>query len=198
MDELMDLDLDAPSVSATGNMKTSQRVFAASHACVCNPLKRPHYPANWIPENCAFTSQHNDPDLAQTNGADPSFGLGRLNSGLLVVNPSPTIYEQIIECMESRGTEFLFPDQDLLAELYQGRWVALPYIYNALKTLRSPGIHDAIWRDNQVKNVHFILSPKPWDEIGADGEWTGKQEIHKWWIDMNRSRVESEGVQGIH
>jgi hypothetical protein len=22
-------------------------VFAASHACVCNPLKKPHYPKDW-------------------------------------------------------------------------------------------------------------------------------------------------------
>lgn len=198
MDELMDLDLDPPSVSATGDAKTSQRVFAASHACVCNPLKRTHYPADWVPENCAFTSQHRDPDDAQVNGADPAFGLGKLNSGLLVLNPSAVLYGQIIECMESRGTEFLFPDQDLLAELYRGRWVALPYVYNALKTLCSSGVHDTIWRDDQVKNVHYILSPKPWDEIGQNGEWTGKHETHKWWIDLNQKRIISEKEQGIH
>ncbi|KAL9604010.1 MAG: hypothetical protein Q9219_000772, partial [cf. Caloplaca sp. 3 TL-2023] len=39
MDELMDLELDSPAMQGTGN-----RVFAASHACVCNPLKKPHYP----------------------------------------------------------------------------------------------------------------------------------------------------------
>ena len=37
MDELMDIPLDIE-----GN-----RVFAASHACVCNPTKKPHYPADW-------------------------------------------------------------------------------------------------------------------------------------------------------
>jgi len=42
MDELMDLELDPP-----GNDGTGQKVFAASHACVCNPLKRSHYPKNW-------------------------------------------------------------------------------------------------------------------------------------------------------
>lgn len=42
MDELMDLELDPPSMAGKGN-----RVFAASHACVCNPLKKPHYPKNW-------------------------------------------------------------------------------------------------------------------------------------------------------
>jgi alpha-N-acetylglucosamine transferase len=42
MDELMDLQLDAPSMGGKGD-----RVFAASHACVCNPLKKPHYPKDW-------------------------------------------------------------------------------------------------------------------------------------------------------
>jgi alpha-N-acetylglucosamine transferase len=42
MDELMELELDPPSLQGKGD-----RVFAASHACVCNPLKKPHYPKNW-------------------------------------------------------------------------------------------------------------------------------------------------------
>jgi alpha-N-acetylglucosamine transferase len=42
MDELMTLDLDPPSADGNG-----QRVFGASHACACNPMKKPHYPANW-------------------------------------------------------------------------------------------------------------------------------------------------------
>ena len=42
MDELMDLELDPPSLKGSGS-----RVFAASHACVCNPLKKPHYPEDW-------------------------------------------------------------------------------------------------------------------------------------------------------
>lgn len=43
MDELMDLELDPPSMAGKGN-----RVFAASHACVCNPLRKPHYPKEWF------------------------------------------------------------------------------------------------------------------------------------------------------
>lgn len=42
MDELMDLDLDAPSVAGKG-----EKVFAAGHACVCNPLGKGHYPKDW-------------------------------------------------------------------------------------------------------------------------------------------------------
>ena len=42
MDELMNVDLDPADRDGSGS-----RVFAASHACVCNPLKKPHYPKNW-------------------------------------------------------------------------------------------------------------------------------------------------------
>jgi alpha-N-acetylglucosamine transferase len=43
MDELMELELDPPSAAGKG-----KRVFAASHACVCNPLGKPHYPKDWF------------------------------------------------------------------------------------------------------------------------------------------------------
>ena len=42
MDELMEMELDPPSMAGKG-----KRVFAAGHACVCNPLKKPHYPNDW-------------------------------------------------------------------------------------------------------------------------------------------------------
>ena len=42
MDELMALELDPASSEGKGH-----RVFAGSHACVCNPLKKPHYPKEW-------------------------------------------------------------------------------------------------------------------------------------------------------
>ena len=42
MDELMEMQLDPPDSEGSGD-----RVFAASHACVCNPLKKPHYPKEW-------------------------------------------------------------------------------------------------------------------------------------------------------
>jgi len=42
MDELMEMELDGPEMEGKGN-----KVFAAGHACVCNPLKKPHYPKDW-------------------------------------------------------------------------------------------------------------------------------------------------------
>jgi len=55
---------------------------------------------------------------------------------------------------------FQFPDQDLFAEFFKGRWMPLPYIYNALKTLRV--IHKDLWSDDDVKCIHYILTDKPW------------------------------------
>ncbi|VUC34670.1 unnamed protein product, partial [Clonostachys rosea] len=161
-------------------------------------LKKKHYPADWVPEHCAFTSQHTTPDEAQTVGADPAVGpLGFMNGGLQVVNPSEVLYAQILAHMEAGAVDMDFADQSLLSDLYRGRWVPLPYTYNALKTLRWKGVHDAIWRDDEVKNIHYILSPKPWDEVDENGEWTGTEESHRWWVDSNRERRAAEKEKGI-
>ncbi|KAK3178696.1 hypothetical protein OEA41_000833 [Lepraria neglecta] len=188
MDELMDIELDPADSDGSGN-----RVFAASHACVCNPLKKPHYPNNWVPENCAFTSQHGNPETAQKEGAPASGGLGMPNGGLQVVNPSKALYNLILERMttDTAVESYEFADQSLLGDLFYGRWVAVPYTYNALKTLRA--IHAPIWRDNEVKNIHYILSPKPWDE--KPGEES--EETHKWWTNANLERLAEEKKAGI-
>lgn len=147
-----------------------------------------------MPENCGFTSQHDTPNEAQLTGASPAFGLGMPNGGLQVVNPSNDIYQLILEQLSKPETmQYDFADQSLLGDVFFGRWVALPYTYNALKTLRWKGVHHQIWRDDQVKNVHYILSPKPWDEKA--GEAT--EESHKWWWASNQARLDDEKARGI-
>ncbi|KAF2643951.1 glycosyl transferase family protein [Massarina eburnea CBS 473.64] len=189
MDELMEMELDAPELGGKGD-----KVFAASHACVCNPLKKPHYPKDWVPENCAFTSQHSTPNQAQQTGAPPTAGLGMPNGGLQVVNPSTAVYQLILDQLQKdTAMDYDFADQSLLSDVFNGRWVALPYIYNALKTLRWQGVHHQIWRDCEVKNMHYLLSPKPWDEkIGEH-----KEESHKWWWDVNLERKKSEAAKSL-
>ncbi|ETS81379.1 hypothetical protein PFICI_06381 [Pestalotiopsis fici W106-1] len=195
MDELMELELDDPADVEKG---VGRRVFAAGHACVCNPLKKPHYPKDWIPAHCAFTHQHGAPEEAQTQGIDPAVGpLGFMNGGLQVVNPGKGVYRQIVEYMEAHALNMDFADQSVLSDLYRGRWVPLPYIYNALKTMRWPGVHDAIWRDDSVKNVHYILAPKPWDEMDEQGNFVGKDESHAWWVRVNNERLKAEAERGV-
>jgi len=185
MDELMELELDPPSMEGKGD-----RVFAAGHACACNPLKKPHYPKDWIPENCAFTTQHNDPDAAQKEGPSATAGFGMPNGGLQVVNPSAAVYNMILESMSNSSSieNYEFADQSLLSDVFKGRWMPLPYTYNALKTLRWKDVHAPIWRDYEVKNVHLLLSPKPWDEEpGKESD-----ETHTWWWKVNKERLADE------
>ena len=93
----------------------------------------------------------------------------------------------------SSVTNYEFADQSLLSDLFEGRWVALPYIYNALKTIAWEGVHKPIWRDDKVKNVHYILSPKPWDEKEGEEAY----ETHKWWRKVNNERLAREKAEGI-
>lgn len=118
-----------------------------------------------------------------------------------MVNPSQAIYDKIVEQLasESATSGYDFADQSLLGDIFYGRWVALPYIYNALKTLRWKGVHDSIWRDNSVKNVHYILSPKPWDEWanGQIHEGESQDPSHAWWISLNAERLAEEEQGGL-
>jgi lipopolysaccharide biosynthesis glycosyltransferase len=115
------------------------------------------------------------------------------NGGLQVVNPSKALYDLILNRMttDTAVENYEFADQSLLGDLFYGRWVALPYTYNALKTLRA--IHAPIWRDDEVKNIHYILSPKPWDE--KPGEES--EQSHKWWTNANSERLAEEKKAGM-
>ena len=117
------------------------------------------------------------------------------NGGLQVVNPSQHLYDQILTSMTSSSSveKYEFADQSLLSDVFWGRWVPIPYIYNALKTLRWDGVHSAIWRDDKVKNIHYILSPKPWDEkLGEESN-----ETYAWWLRANEERIVGEKEVGI-
>lgn len=154
--------------------------------------------------------QHPTPDKAQVEGASISSGLGLLNSGLLVINPSIGAYNKITRALDmpELTSKYDFPDQDLLADIFAGRWVPLPYIYNALKTLRWKNVHDAIWRDGEVKVVHYIFADKPWKNqhasLGGDEldvlkrTWEESNAVlQSWWWAMNRKRQQYEQDRGI-
>ena len=116
------------------------------------------------------------------------------NGGLQVVNPSKAVYDLILDQLAKPSSmSYDFADQSLLGDLFHGRWVALPYTYNALKTMRTEGVHHQIWRDDEVKNIHYILSPKPWDE--QPGKCSN--ENHEWWWVVNNERLAEEKKRGI-
>ena len=193
MDELMEIPLDGPEMAGKRD-----RVFAASHACLCNPLSKPHYPQDWVPENCAFSAQHDTPEKAQVEGVASDYGITMPNGGLQVVIPCVETYNEILDALQGDKTSgYDFSDQSLLGDVFRGRWVPLPYVYNALKTLRWKGVHDAIWRDDRVKIIHYILSPKPWDESEEDYAKPGRDRSHQWWWDVHYKRLKEERSRGI-
>lgn len=120
-----------------------------------------------------------------------------------MVNPAQATYDKIIEQLANSITSnYDFADQSLLGDIFYGRWVTLPYVYNALKTLRWEGVHDTIWRDKNVKNIHYILSPKPWDDEPEDkqrdlgGPGQSQDPSHTWWTSLNENRLSDEQKSG--
>lgn len=130
-----------------------------------------------------------------------------LNSGLLVVRPSLETWAHIETALHepARLAKYDFPDQELLSDVFRGRWVALPYVFNALKTLRWPAVHGSIWRDDQVRLVHYIFATKPWHDLGlTSGVGSGPgpgpdavDETHRWWWEANKHREAIEHGSGL-
>ena len=144
MDELFDLPLADDEI-------------AACHACRCNPNRIASYPASWTPVGCAYTHLEAAGGNPTAPVPDPYF-----NGGTLVLRPDEAVFQALVGELASVEdlTAYVFAEQDFLNAHFRGRWVALPYVYNALKTL--PFQHPGLWDDAAVKNVHFIID-KPWE-----------------------------------
>lgn len=99
---------------------------------------------------------------------------------MVVLQPSVEVMADLTEFLSTSPlvSTFRFPDQDLLATFYEGRWKPLPWCYNALKALRK--IHQPLWRDEEIRCLHYILAVKPWQTKVVD-EW--EKEMHQWWWD---------------
>lgn len=167
MDDLFDFDLP-------------EGWIAAANVCACNPRKIPHYPADWIPENCAYTPMVHPDALtrpAQITATSPR-PYSLLNSGTVVLTPSQPLFAAIADYLATSPLvpTFSFPDQDLLAAFFEGKWKPLPWCYNALKTLRV--IHKPLWRDDEIRCLHYILHDKPWHQRLLEGDYA---ELNDWW-----------------
>ncbi|EMR08293.1 hypothetical protein PNEG_03138 [Pneumocystis murina B123] len=174
-DELFDIPLD-------------RGFIACAHACVCNPRKKRHYPKEWVSSNCAYTAQQN---LHSGSLISCSYGIKMLNSGLVVLNPNPEefaiILDHVRNCEKYPLSMLNFAEQSLLSCLYEEKWMPLPYIYNALKTLRT--VHEKLWNDDDVKILHYILD-KPWHD---ENESLNSQDpTHAWWWTLEKERLEKE------
>lgn len=182
MDELMDIPL---------NRET--RVFAASHACVCNPFDKSSYPKDWIPENCAYSHYHEYKYEHAWQGPPCDAGLSMCNGGLQVVEPDLENFNKILAALDSPVTSsYEFSDQSLLSDVFKDRWVPLSYKYNALKTLKW--IHADVWNSDEVKNIHYIINPKPWDDVPDSADNTNTFGV---WRTVNAERLEAEAAAGL-
>lgn len=172
MDELFDIELPEDSIAAT-------------HVCACNPRKLPHYPPDWVPANCAYTplvhpSGSTSPTKITKDSPRPHT---QLNSGLVVLKPSLELAQSVYTHLHTSPLvpTWSFPDQDLLADFFKGRWEPLPWKYNALKTLMI--IHKPLWRDEEIKCLHYILADKPWQaRVPQDGKGE-YDKCNQWWWD---------------
>ncbi|KAJ6503406.1 nucleotide-diphospho-sugar transferase [Mycena vitilis] len=181
MDDLMEMPLPPGGI-------------AAAHVCACNPRKIPHYPADWIPENCAF-SAYVSPTASPPTPVDEPRPYGQLNSGTVVLEPSAELAEQLYHFLatDERVPTWSFPDQDLLTAFFHGKWTALPWYYNALRTLRN--IHAPLWDDELARCVHYILADKPWQvKQGEAGEF---EEVNDWWRAQYNELIEELRVQDV-
>jgi lipopolysaccharide biosynthesis glycosyltransferase len=133
-----------------------------------------------IPENCAYTSVSHPMGVTHapviTDSSPRPYRL--LNSGMVVLTPSAELFNAIKQYLATSPLvpTFSFPDQDLLANFFERRWKPLPWCYNALKTLRE--IHKQLWRDEEVRCLHYILTDKPWHVRVRGDEY---EEINGWW-----------------
>ncbi len=168
MDEVFDLPLPDGHI-------------AACHACRCNPHRIATYPRDWVPANCFYSYLPTRDKTPLPRQFSPYF-----NSGFILLNPdNPTAAELENKVAAIRDlAAYPFPEQDLLNEYFSGRWLPLPYIYNALKTLSVQ--HAPLWDLNEVKNIHYILS-KPWqDDSARENTDDPYHQLHQlWWKTYN-------------
>lgn len=157
--------------------------IAGAHACACNPRRFPHYPPDWTPENCAHTTVTHPtaPPVKASTFTSPTQPRthGLLNTGLVVLRPSLSVFSQISAYLATSPlvSTFTFADQDLLAHFFEGRWTSINWFYNALKSLKLQ--HEPMWADAEVRCLHYIFAEKPWDiKPGEAGDF---ESTHKWW-----------------
>ncbi|KAI1134484.1 nucleotide-diphospho-sugar transferase [Hypoxylon sp. FL0543] len=162
--------------------------LVANHVCVCNLDRDPWAPEDWRPANCAYTPLSHPAALSDPTQPVPgSPGTHHLmNGGMFLFRPNKALWEAMMEFFQNTPLlpTFKFPDQDFLAHFFAGRWRAVGWQYNALKTMRY--WHPNIWRDDEVVCLHYVVD-KPWTQrVGRDGVagYRGCDGVtHGWWWD---------------
>lgn len=193
-DTLIYLDADMmvmhPEVDELFNftLPTEGYWLGASHACTCNVDHDPWAPKEWNVQNCPHTAIVHPEALKSgvniSTSSPTTYHL--MNSGTFIFNPSAKLWEGILSFLNTTELleTFAFPDQNFLDEYFRRRWTAIGWQWNAIKTMRY--WHPNIWRDEEVKVLHYIVD-KPWEKrVGKDGiaGYLGRDGVtHQWWWD---------------
>ncbi|KAF2086839.1 glycosyltransferase family 8 protein, partial [Saccharata proteae CBS 121410] len=175
--------------------------LAANHACVCNLDHDVWAPADWVPENCAYTPLAHPSALSSPTPVTPSSPPTHhlLNSGMFLFHPSAQLWQKMLGFFNTTPKlgEYKFPDQDFLADFFAGSWSSVGWQFNALKTMRY--WHPGMWRDGEVVCLHYIVD-KPWAaRVGGDGRagYKGMDGVtHGWWWEVYGEWIEEREMMG--
>ncbi|KAI4120862.1 MAG: hypothetical protein LQ347_007013 [Umbilicaria vellea] len=179
--------------------------IGANHACVCNLDHDSWAPSDWTAANCAYTplshpSALSAPTPVPVSSDTPGKPTHRLlNSGMFLFHPSAPLWEAMLQEFNTTPllSSFQFPDQDFLAHFFRDRWMSLGWQYNSLKTMRY--WHENIWRDEEVRALHYIVD-KPWQRrIARDGisGHLGRDGVtHGWWWEVWEEWIERRRGEG--
>ncbi|KAK9374290.1 nucleotide-diphospho-sugar transferase [Lipomyces chichibuensis] len=116
------------------------------------------------------------------------------NSGVIVLTPSHSDFLGLYALADS-GESFDGGDQGLLNAYFGSTWTRLPFLYNVTPTTGyqyAPAFHKF---SRDVKVVHFIGTPKPWQQgkpsapesiavpewYGATGSDVNNRLLRQWW-----------------
>ena len=165
--------------------------IAANQACVCNLDHDSWAPDNWNADNCPYTPLSHPSSLVEATPVPPNEKPPHthtlINGGLILYHPSADLWSSMLAFFKSSKelSTYQFPDQDFLAQYFLHKWRSLPWKYNALKTMEN--WHPNIWRDKDVKGLHYIVD-KPWERRvasdGIGGHLGRDGKTHNWWWDV--------------
>ncbi|QRW14305.1 glycosyltransferase family 8 protein [Ceratobasidium sp. AG-Ba] len=153
---------------------------------------------NRVPSNCGHT--YAIPGTLGSDALCTPFQPGPNNpqvlhligAGLVVLIPNDDTHSELLRALHSdrNASKYIFVEQDFLANYFKGRIKYLGYEYNAVKPMRE--CHKDLWRDEGVRNVHYVLKDKPWSIPEGSGTLEAQfRVVHGWWWDEWR-RLGSE------
>jgi hypothetical protein len=115
---------------------------------------------------------------------------GVFNSGVMVLRPSQAVFSDMMKQIHSI-VAYDGGDQGFLIKYFEGSWLRLPFIYNALQTVYLDGNNRKAWDlvAPDIRVLHFIQF-KPWvlEDAQAPARHTASPQhrilapiLDEWW-----------------